>query len=200
MNYPNSVQKLIELFSKFPTVGTRTSSRFVLYLLGRSEEERKELSKEILNLKKNVKTCPLCFNFFEHEAEKEYCNICIDSRRDKSKLCLIEKNADLLAIENINKYNGLYFILGGTISSLKKDYFKNRIRELKKRITNDSSIKEIIIATNSTTQGEATALYLKRLLESSNKKIVKLARGLPVGGELEYADEETISSAFEQRK
>ena len=200
MNYPNSIQKLTELFSKLPTIGARTSSRFVLYLLGRPEEEIRELSEGILNLKKNIKTCSMCFDFFEHEDEKKYCAICVDHQRDKSKLCLVEKNADLLAIENTNKYNGLYFILGGTISNLRKEYFKNRIKELGKRIKDDPLIEEVIIATNSTTQGEATALYLKRLLGSFDKKIVKLARGLPVGGELEYADEETISSAFEQRK
>ena len=200
MSYPNSVQRLIGLFSKFPTIGTRTSSRFVLYLLGRPEEEIRELSKEILNLKKNVKTCSMCFDFFEYYDGKKYCAICINPQRDKSKLCLVEKSADFLAIENTNKYNGLYFVLGSTVSSLMKEGFKNRIKELKKRIKDDFLIKEIIIATNSTTQGEATALYLERLLESSNKKVVKLARGLPVGGELEYADEETISSAFEQRK
>ena len=201
MNHLNSIQKLIQLFSKFPTIGTRTASRFVFYLLKSSKEEIKELSESILDLQKNIKQCSLCFNFFEPEKKETNCKICSSSNRDRSILCLIEKEADLLAIEKTNKYKGMYFILGGTISVLQKKNNKRiRDQELKKRIVKDSKIKEIIIATNSTTEGRATALYLEEILKDFNKKITKLARGLPTGGELEYTDEETLLSALEQRK
>jgi len=147
---------------------------------------------------KNVKICRLCFN--PHEEETELCQICSDSRRDKSLLCILANETDLQALEKTKKYRGLYFVLGGTVSTFKKaDIEKLRIKELEKR-AKDPQIKEIIIATNPTTEGEATALYLERLLKPLNKKITRLGRGLPVGGELEYADEETLSSALESRK
>jgi recombination protein RecR len=197
--YSPSIQKLIDLFSKFPTVGPRTAARFVFYLLKKPKEEIEGLIKAISNLKKEVKICPSCFNPFE--AEGNLCKICSDPTRDKTLLCILEKETDLIPIEKTKKYSGLYFILGGTVSALKeKDVEKLRIEELKKRIKSHPEIKEIIIATNSTTEGDATALYLQRLLKPFNKKITRLGRGLPVGAELEYADEETLSSALEGRK
>jgi len=199
MNYPPSVKKLIDLFSKFPTVGPRTAARFVFYLMKKPKEEIEELLSSISNLKKAVKICSFCFNPFE--AEGELCPICSDTRRDKTLLCLVEKESDLIALEKTKKYNGLYFILGGSVSAFKKEEIKKlRIKELKERIKSYPKIKEIIIATNPTAEGQATALYLERLLKPLNKKISRLARGLPVGGELEYADEETLGSALEGRK
>ena len=201
MNYPNSIQKLIQLFSEFPTIGPRTASRFVFHLLKRPEKEIKELAENILSLQKDIKQCSLCFNFFEPKKEEITCSTCSDSSRDRSILCLVEKEADILAIEKTNKYKGMYFVLGGTISVLRKKNTKRiKDKELKERIIKDSKIKEIIIATNFTTEGLATALYLEGVLKPFNKKITKLARGLPVGGELEYSDEETLASALEQRK
>jgi len=199
MNYPPSVKKLIDLFSKFPTVGPRTASRFVFYLLRLSKEEIEELINSISNLKKTVKICSFCFNPFE--GEEEFCPICSNPSRDRTLLCIVEKETDLLSIEKTKKYRGLYFILGGTVSRLKKaDIEKLRTKELEERVKNHPEIKEIIIAINPTVQGEATALYLERLLKPFHKKITRLGRGLPVGGELEYADEETLSSALEGRK
>jgi len=197
--YPPSIQKLIDLFSKFPTVGPRTAARFVFYLLKKPKEEIEELLSSISNLKRAVKICSFCFNPFEKEGE--LCPICSDPRRDKTLLCLVEKESDLIALEKTKKYNGLYFILGGPVSAIKKEEIKKlRIKELKNRVKSYPKIKEIIIATNPTTEGQATALYLERLLKPYNKKISRLARGLPVGGELEYADEETLGAAFEGRK
>ena len=196
--YPKSIQKLIGLFSKFPTVGPRTAARFVFYLLKLPKEEINDLTSAILKLKENVKSCKSCFLPFE--GETELCPICRDQTRDKSLLCVVEKESDLEAIEKTKKYKGLYFILGGTLSKLKKEDIKNlRKDELLERAKN-SEIKEIIIAINPTTEGEATVLYLERLLKPLNKKITRLGRGLPVGAELEYADEETLSSALESRK
>jgi len=207
--YPPSIQKLIDLFSKFPTVGPRTASRFVFYLVGKNKEDVDKLVAAILDLKKNVKLCKLCFNPFEPsfvktsvgKGEDELCEICSNPAREKSLLCIIEKETDLLVIEKTKKYKGLYFILGGTISRFKKaDIEKLRTKELKERVKNHPEIKEIIIATNPNTEGEATALYLERLLKPLNKKITRLGRGLPVGAELEYADEETLGSALAGRK
>jgi recombination protein RecR len=193
-----SIQKLIGLFSKFPTVGPRTAARFVFYLLKLPEEEVEELIKSISQLREKVKLCNFCFKSFE--GEKDICNICSDQKRDKTLLCVIEKETDLETIEKTKKYRGRYFILGGTISKLKKEDTENlRTEELIERVKN-SEIEEVILALNPTPEGEATLLYLERLLKPLNKKITRLGRGLPVGGELEYADEETLSSALEGRK
>ncbi len=210
--YPKSIQKLIDLFSKFPTVGPRTAARFVFYLLKLPKEETDSLISSMSNLKSVVKICKLCFNPFDASTssaqEEELCQICSNPSRDKALLCVIEKETDLISIEKTKKYKGLYFILGGTISTLKKaEVEKLRVKELEERIKNHPEIKEIILAINPTTEGEATALYLERLLKpwtggelAEPKKITRLARGLPVGAELEYADEDTLSSALEGRK
>ncbi len=196
--YPNSIQKLIDLFSKFPTVGPRTASRFVFYLMYLPKEKIEELVQAISNFKNKIKLCQLCFNPLEGEGG--LCKICSDPTRDKTLLCIVEKETDLQAIEKIKKYKGLYFILGGTVSNLKPEALKKlRLKELEERVKSPE-IQEVILATNSTTEGQATALYLQRLLKPFNKKIVQLGRGLPMGGELEYADEETLSSALESRR
>ncbi|PIP23960.1 MAG: recombination protein RecR [Candidatus Nealsonbacteria bacterium CG_4_10_14_0_2_um_filter_38_17] len=204
--YSKSIQKLIDLFSKFPTVGPRAASRFVFYLLGASNDEIEELAKTILNLKNSVKICRFCFKPFE--SDKELCEICSNNARDKKLFCIVANETDLVAIEKTKKYKGLYFILGGTVSKLKKEDIEGlRIAELIARIKDpaefgitNAEFNEIIIATNPTADGETTALYLERVLKPLNKKITRLGRGLPVGGELEYADEETLSSALEGRK
>jgi recombination protein RecR len=212
--YPKPIKKLIDLFSKFPTVGPRTAARFVFYLLKLSEKNLNELLEEIKNLKTRIKVCSFCFNPFDASTistSETLCPICQNPSRDKNLLCIIEKETDLISIENTKKYKGLYFILGGNVSALKKDDSKKiKIEELEERIKNpekfglkDTSLKEIIIATNSTTEGEATGLYIERKLKASlpdSVKITHLGRGLPVGGEVEYADEETLGSAFEGRK
>jgi len=196
--YSKTIQKLIEIFSKFPTVGQRTATRFVFYLIKRDKKEIEELSKAILDLKEKVKFCKNCFKPFEGEGE--ICEICSDKTRDKSLLCIVEKETDLEAIEKTKKYRGLYFVLGGPVSAIKKEELKKlRIKELEERVK-DKKIKEIIIATSLTTEGEALALFLERKLKNSGKKITRLGRGLPTGGELEYADEETLSSALESRR
>lgn len=199
MNYSPTIQKLISLFSKFPTVGPKTAARFVFHLLKAEKQDVDELTFTISKLKNNIKKCSLCFNAFEGQGE--LCQICSNPGRDKGLLCIVEKEIDLVAIEKIKKYQGLYFILGGTVSTLReKDIKKIRKQELEQRITTHPEIKEIIIATNPTSEGQSTVLYLERLLKPFNKKITRLARGLPTGGELEYADEETLSSALEGRK
>lgn len=207
--YPKSIQKLIDLFSKFPTVGPRTAARFVFYLTKLPQEKFDELLASLTDLRKSIKVCSFCFNPFDPSAELrtspsansgQACPICQDKSRDKSLLCVVEKETDLVSIEKTKKYKGLYFILDGTISGLKKnDKEKLRIEELKQRVKN-GNFQEIIIATNPTVEGETTALLLERELKPLAVRTTRLGRGLPMGGELEYADEETLGSAFEGRK
>jgi len=198
-----SIQKLVELFSKFPTIGSRTALRFSYYILKLSNQELKELISVIISARKNVKFCSFCFKSFE--GTSSLCEICSYSKT-KNTLCLVEKESDLIAIDQTKIYTGLFFILGGTLSPLKKESLKKiRIKELIARIKEPQkygfdSFQEIIIATNFTSEGENTALYLERILKEYKIKITRLARGLSKGGELEYIDEETISSALEGRK
>ena len=195
--YPDSVQKIIDIFSKFPTVGPKTAARFAFYLIKMPKENFEELINSLKEIKTTTKLCPSCFNPFE-PAGQELCPICQDKSRDQSLLCVVEKEADLNSIENTKKYRGLYFILGGVIS-LRKNNKEIRIEELKEKIKN-ANFQEIIIATNPTPEGESTALFLERKLKPFNIKLTRLGRGLPVGGELEYADPDTLESALEARK
>jgi recombination protein RecR len=201
-----SIQKLIALFSKFPTVGPRTAARFVYYLIGLNKAETDEIINSISALKKNIRVCRFCFSPFEPfdtaqgKGHGDFCNVCLSPLRDKSLLCIVEKEADFNAIEKTKKYNGRYFILGGTFSSLRRaDIEKLRFRDLGARMKSNKEIKEVILAINPTADGEATTLYLERFLKPFNKKTTRLGIGLPAGGELEYADEETLRSALERR-
>ncbi len=156
--YSPSIEKLISFFSKFPGVGPRTAARFVFYLLKQPKEEIEEMISLIEQFKNKVKLCQLCFNPFE--SDKDLCPICLNQKRDKSLLCLVANETDLEALEKTKKYQGLYFILGNTISALTKNNLKKiRINQLLERVK-DAEIKEIIIALNPTSEGETTALYL----------------------------------------
>ena len=200
--YPKSIQKLVEVFSRFPTVGPRTASRFVFYLLKAPDSEIADLVQTLQNLRKEIRQCAFCFNYFEtaeDEQKTSLCAICRDPGRDSGLLCIVEKESDLETLEKTKQYKGRYFILGGVHDILKKDGLQNiKAQELKERITGE--IQEVILALNPTTEGEAAVLYLERTLKPLGKKITRLGRGLPVGGELEYADEETLRSALEGRK
>ncbi len=201
----DSIKKLVELFSKFPTVGHRTAGRFVFYLMKLPKEKIDELLNAIEELKNKIKFCDFCFNPFEGEsnlpAQAGLCPICKNPSRNKQLLCVVEKETDLISIENTKKYNGLYFIIGGTVATMKKNDMDNlRISELLGRVNKPIKFTEIIIATNPTPEGKATSILIERALKEFTFKITHLAQGLPVGGELEYADEETLESAFEGRK
>ena len=206
--YSPKVKRIIDIFSKFPTVGPRTAARFVFYLINLPDNRFQEIIRSLEQFKKDIKICSFCFNPFEKTEENtSLCPICRSKTRDTSLLCLVEKEADLASIEKSKRYKGLYFILGGTVSNLRKeDLEKIRVPELRERIKNpkkfgvDAGFKEIIIATDTTTEGEATALYIERKIKDLKIKATRLGRGLPTGGELEYADEETLKSAFEGRK
>jgi len=209
--YPKALQRLIERFSKFPTVGPRTAARFVFYILKLSEQETKEFIEDIERLRKNIQLCQFCFNPYDvTEADSQdtlLCGYCAKPTRE-ARLCVVEKESDLEAIEKTKTYNGYYFILGGTTGSLKNEDIKHirseelqeRIKEPKKYGIPHSAFEEIIVALNPTTEGEATALYIERLCSSSHIPMTRLGRGLPIGGELEYADEETLRSSLEGRK
>ncbi len=197
--YPSSIQNLIDKFSKFPTVGPRTAARFVFYLLRQDNKTVKELLTAIADLKNKIKVCPDCFDAYE--SEKPLCPVCSDSKRDKTQLCVVASETDLASIEKTKSYKGLYFILGGTVSSIKKDGDKHlRTPALIDRIQKDSGITEVILAINPTSEGLATIGYLNEKIKPLNKKITRLGLGLPLGGELEYADDETLASAISGRK
>jgi len=172
------------------------ATRFAFYCLKASPKEIDELIHALKEVKEKIKLCKMCFRSVEEE--KELCNICSDSRRKKDLLCVVEKEADLVSIENTGEYDGLYFILGGTVSPLRKEDLKKiRLKELKKRAEN---VKEVILATNQTTEGDATANCITRALDSMDIKTTRLGRGLSTGSELEYADGETLSFALKGRK
>jgi recombination protein RecR len=194
----DSIEKLKNLFSKFPTVGPRTAGRFVYYLVKQPKERIDELVAALQELKSKIKLCPQCFNPIEG-----VCPICDNPQRNKNLLCIVEKEADLQSIESTKKFNGLYFILGGTIGMMRKeDLSQLRLEELKKRIAG-KNFSEIIIALNPTAEGRVTSGLVETTIKevlSPAPKITHLAKGIPVGGELEYADEETLESALEGRK
>lgn len=198
----DSINKLKEIFAKFPTVGPRSASRFVYYLIKQPKERTEELIMALQELKNKIKLCQFCFLPFEVLADETSCTICRNPNRNKNLLCVVEKEADLLSLEITKKYNGLYFILGGTVGTMIKEEISGlRIEELKKRIV-ENNFLEIIIALNSTQEGRATSILVENSIKETGKnhKITHLAKGLPVGGELEYADEETLESALEGRK
>lgn len=204
----DSIKRLKEMFSQFPTVGQRTAGRFVFYLTSLPKEKIDELIKALQSLKNNVKPCAFCFN--PHENGEKLCPICKSASRDRRFLCVVEKETDLISIENTKKYKGLYFILGTGAALLKGAPERLRVGHLKERIKNPQKFgfpgiqfQEAIIAFNPTPEGKIASLMAEKSLreiENSSLKITHLARGLPVGGELEYADEETLESAFEGRK
>ena len=198
----DSVDKLINIFKKFPTVGSRTAGRFVYYLMKLPKERIDELISAVQELRNKIKLCQLCFNPFEGEGAQ--CPICKSSSRNKNLLCIVEKESDLLSLESTKKYNGLYFILGGTVATMRKeDISQLRVEELKKRVL-QNNFSEIIVALNPTPEGRTTSVLVEQTIKELNKspapRITHLARGIPVGGELEYADEETLESALEGRK
>jgi len=197
--YSPSIQNLIEKLSKLPSIGPRTAARLVFYLMAQDNQNVKELIQAIADLKMKVKVCPICFNTYE--SAREMCSICADTKRDRTLLCVVANEADLAAIEKTKTYKGLYFVLGGTVTNLRQENLSGlRFEQLQARVKTSQSIKETILAINPTSEGQTTVLYLDKILKPLGIKITKLGVGLPIGGELEYADDETLSSALEGRK
>ncbi len=199
---PKSIKNLIAAFERLPGVGPKSASRLVFYLLNTPESYVAEMAKSLLAIKKEVKICKECFSV----CEDEICSICSDSERNKKTICVVERALDVVAIENIGGYKWVYHVLGGVVNPLEHvgpDDLK--IGELIKRvekIINGDEV-EIILATNPTMEGEATALYIKKKLEVLDHKRIKISRigsGLPMGADLEYADQATLSRAMEGRR
>lgn len=202
MNYlPESIQNLIDEFSKLPGIGPKTASRLTFYLLTKSSGDVENFSLALGNLKRDLVECGNCFNI----ASEDPCSICANKKRDNSKIMVVEEPLDVLALEK-TQYDGVYHVLGGAISPIDNigpDELK--VKELLDKLKNEHSVKEIILATDPSLEGEATAMYLAKEIEKINETkkekviVTRIARGLPVGGDLEYADEITLERALEGR-
>jgi recombination protein RecR len=192
--YPKSFRKLIDHFSSLPSVGPKMAERLVLYLFKQDTEKIKDFSEALQELK-SLKTCQKCFNI----SEGELCEICKNSGRDRKTICAVEDPMDIISIEKTGAYKGLYHVLGGVIFFGNGEKIDLKIPQLLERIKKEN-ISEVILAVNPTTEGDATALYLKNKLKPLNVKITRLARGLSTGGDIEYADEITLSSALTNRR
>jgi recombination protein RecR len=185
----------IEELSKLPSIGKKTAQRLALYLLKTDSEQFDSLIEALENLKTKLKFCKRCFNL----SEEDLCIVCKNTKRDGEKICVVEEASDVIAIEKTHEYNGLYHVLGGVLSPLAGVTPESlKIKEFLKRLENES-IKEIILALNPDTEGEATALYLSKLIKPLKIKVTRIARGLPIGGDLEFADEATIGRAIINR-
>ncbi len=193
--FPKSFQKLIDHFSSLPSIGPKLAERLVLYLWKYDQANLDDFAETLHALKRNINYCQQCFNI----SENGLCAICADEKRDPKTICVVEEPLDIIAIEKTRQMRGLYHVLGGTINALADKNNQLKIKELLNRLKKNE-ISEVIIATNPTTEGEATALYLARLIKPLGIKTTRLARGLPTGGDIEYADEATLRGAIEGRK
>lgn len=189
------LDNLIDQFAKIPGVGRKSAQRMAFYILNLPLDDARMFSESILNVKKQIIKCKICQNI----SETEECSICTNENRNKSTICVVQDPKDLLAFERIGEYNGLYHVLHGLISPMDGIAPDDlTIKELLSRLTDDS-VKEVIMATNPTIEGEATAMYLAKLIKPINIKVTRLAYGIPVGGNLEYADDLTLNRALEGR-
>jgi len=189
------LQIAIDELSKLPSIGKKTAQRLALHLLKQDIEDVEMLANSLLDLKTKLRFCKICFNI----STDEVCDICSSSKRDRTSICVVEEASDIIAIEKTNEYNGLYHVLGGVLSPLTGQGVESlHIKELMERVR-DENPTEIILALNPDTEGEATSLYLAKLLKQFNIKVTRIARGLPMGGDLEFADEATIGRAVLNR-
>ena len=191
---PESLNRLIDGFTDFPGIGRKTAERMAFYLLKSNDGWAQNLAKSIINVKELIHECPTCHNI----SDTSSCSICSDTKRDSSLLCVVEDTTDLVVFEKTNHFRGKYHVLGGVLSPLDgigpEDLHFDTLLE---RVNGE---EEVIIATNSSPEGETTALYLAKLLKDYNVKVTRLASGIPVGGDLEYTDEATLVSALEGRR
>ena len=196
MNYHSTtVENLINELKKLPGIGQKTAQRLTFFILSIPKKEAIGLARAIVDLKEKTKQCKICFNV----SDKEICNICKDERRDGAVICVVENSWDVIALERSGQFKGLYHVLGGALSPIDNIGPGDiRVKELLDRIKNDK-IKEVIVATNPNIQGDITALYIAKLLNPLGIKVTRIARGLPVGGDLEYADEVTLGKAIQGR-
>ncbi|MEY4493701.1 MAG: recombination protein RecR [Actinomycetota bacterium] len=194
--YEGVVQDLIDEFAKLPGVGPKGATRIAFHLLNSDHVDSQKLAEVLIAVKEQVRFCKECYNV----AQNDLCRICADTRRDQATICIVEEPKDVLAIERTREFRGRYHVLGGAISPIDGVGPDDlRIKELMTRLS-DSNVHEVILATDPNLEGEATATYLARLLSPLGLKVTRLASGLPVGGDLEYADEITLGRAFEGRR
>ncbi|MFH0818890.1 MAG: recombination mediator RecR [Patescibacteria group bacterium] len=196
MPFPNAIQNLIEQFNRLPGIGSKTSERFIFYLLKQPKQNINEFIRALDKLKTEVRICSECQNF----SEQSPCRICADASRDRSIICVVAESPDIIALEKTSEYQGLYHVLNGTINEIDGiNLDQLKFKELLQRIKNNN-IQEIILAFDANMESETTAMYLMRELKPLNIKITRLARGLPMGSDIEYADEVTLSNAIQERK
>ena len=194
--YSPSIEKLIEAFEKLPSIGSKTAARLAFYILNASEGETAEFINAIENAKKNLKYCSKCYNI----SDTDPCTICGNPARDASTICVVEDVRDVVVMERTHEFKGVYHVLHGSISPMNgvgPDDIK--IKELLSRLM-DGQVKELILATNPRVEGEATAMYISKLVKPLGIKVTRIAHGIPVGGDLEYTDEVTLSRALEGRR
>ena len=194
--FPRSLAHLIEELEKLPGVGPKTAQRLALHILKRPTEEAQALAQAIGEAKEKVRTCPICFNF----TDEEICPICADEQRSKQQVCVVADPRDVIAMENTGEYHGSYHVLQGLISPM-EDVGPEAltIQQLVARVR-DSKVEEVILATNPTVEGEATALYLARLIKPLGVRVTRIAHGIPMGGDVEYADVVTLGRALDGRR
>jgi recombination protein RecR len=196
MPYPESMVQLIEAFAKMPGVGIRTAERFALYILGAPRENIENFSKLLIKVNGNIHYCQECFNL----TENPLCHICSDPTRDHSVICVLQDPKDVISVEKSGDYRGIYHVLLGALSPLDGIGPKDlKIKEFLNRLKN-SNIKEVIIATSSDTEGDATSFYLLKQLKAFKIKVTRIAHGVPVGSALEFVDKATLTRAFKQRQ
>lgn len=194
--YVEPLARLIEQFNRLPSIGKKTAKRLAFYMLTMPESEAREFAEAVIAAKTDIRLCDICQNI----TDTEICHICSDETRDQSTICVMESPGDVISIEKTREYKGLYHILHGVISPMDGiEPSDIRIAELLKRLQ-DGNVKEVIMATNPTIEGEATAMYISRLIKPLGVKVTRIAHGVPVGGDLEYADEVTLTMALEGRR
>ena len=195
--YPRPLNKLINELSKLPGIGGKTAQRLAFHILNLTDQEAESLATSIVGAKKALHYCSVCGNL----TDQDPCLICSDEGRDPSIICVVETPQDVMAMERIREYNGLYHVLHGAISPVEGIGPNDiNLKSLITRLQADDRVKEIIIATNPNIEGEATAMYISRLIKPSGIKVTRIAHGIPVGGDLEYADEVTLLKAIEGRR
>ena len=194
--FPTALERLTESFARLPGIGGKTAQRLAFHVLSLPEEEAQAFADAILRARQEVHTCPVCQNL----TDEELCPICADEQRDRGLICVVAEPRDVIALERAREYRGVYHVLHGVISPLNHVGPDDiRVRELLHRV-GEGGVREVIMATNPDTEGEATAMYLSRLLRPMEVKVTRLAYGVPVGSQLEYADEVTLLRALEGRR
>lgn len=189
-----ALQQLIEEFSRLPGIGRKSAQRLALFLLKQPREDVARMARTLVNMKDRIRYCSVCWNI----TEEDPCAVCASPKRDRSMICVVEEPNDVIAVEKTNDFKGLYHVLGGALSPLDGVGPEElKVKELLERTT--SNVAEIILALNPNVEGEATTIYLTKLLKPLGVKVTRIARGLPVGGDLEFADEATLSRALEGR-